>query len=223
MATSATTSRPPSSARTRFTLALRLRLINKKTPNAATAVECWKDDIVITQHPTVRSASEVSLLHCSNNHTEVRESPSKRAHLLGSLSPLVFKVARFRAIKSTYLTHCRLGHGNPRRWGCRRHVSGNRCRVQWWLGHLWAHLQHLEGTSTLGPSKKMDEHKKGPVLNNVIMLIFNERWSISTNLMSTLLAFSMSLHSPFVRLTAEQTKVVTLIAPLNRYVFEMFF
>ena len=42
---------------------------------------CWKDDIVILQHPTVRSASEVSLLHCSTNPTQVREF-TKQVHTL---------------------------------------------------------------------------------------------------------------------------------------------
>ena len=69
-AISATTSRPPSSARTIF---ISVASNYERDPNTATAAKCWKDDIVILQHPTVRSASEVSLLHCSNIYTEVRE------------------------------------------------------------------------------------------------------------------------------------------------------
>ena len=38
-----------------------------------------------------------------------------------------------------------------------------------------------------------------------------ERGSISANLKSAWLAFSMRLHTPFVRLLAEQTKVVTMV------------
>ena len=47
--------------------------------------------------------------------------------------------------------------------------------------------------------------------------------SVSTNLMSTQLAFSMRLHTPFVWRPAERTKVVPMDAPQNRYGFEMFF
>ena len=41
--------------------------------------------------------------------------------------------------------------------------------------------------------------------------------------MSTWLAFSIRHHTPFVWLPAERTKVVTIGALLNKYVFEMFF
>ena len=44
-------------------------------------------------------------------------SVSKRPHSPRSVSPFGFKVARFRAIKPTYLTHCRLRRENPREWG----------------------------------------------------------------------------------------------------------
>ena len=63
-------------------------------PNAITAAVCWKDDIVILQHPTVRSASEVSLLHWATSPQRSQCSPSKRAHLVGPRSPLAFNVAR---------------------------------------------------------------------------------------------------------------------------------
>ena len=48
-----------------------------------------------------------------------------------------------------------------------------------------------------------------------------EECSISANLMSARLAFSMSLHTPFVQLLTERTKEVTMDAPPNKYGFEM--
>ena len=121
---------------------------------------------------TRQSEAQVKWACCTAaiSKLKVESSLSKRAHLLGSLSVLALKVAWFRAIKPSYLTHCRLRHGHLCGWGCRRHVSGSRRRAQLWLSHLWIHLQHLEGTSTLGLSKDMGEHKQRPALNNKIML-----------------------------------------------------
>ena len=45
----------------------------QRDPNIEVAPECWKDDKVALQHPTVRLASEVSLLHCINIYVGVRE------------------------------------------------------------------------------------------------------------------------------------------------------
>ena len=57
----------------------------------------------------------------------------------------------------------------------------------------------------------MVEHKQWPALSNKIMLFFKEGSSISINLMSAWLTFSMRLHTPFVRLPAKRTKVVTVL------------
>ena len=53
----------------------------QKDPITATVAVCWKDNIVILQYQTVRSASEVSPLDCSNIHTEVWKI-TKQAHTL---------------------------------------------------------------------------------------------------------------------------------------------
>ena len=81
------------------------------------------------------STSEVNLLHCKTSTLRFKSSPSKCTHLLGSLSLLTFKEARFRAIKPTYLTHCWLLHRNPCGWRCQQHVS-SWCRAQWWFSRL---------------------------------------------------------------------------------------
>ena len=50
---------------------------------------------------------------------------------------------------------------------------------------------------------------------------FKEGCSISASRMFTRLAFSTTRHTPFVRLPAERTKVVTMGAPFNKYGLEM--
>ena len=63
------------------------------------------------------------------------------------------------------------------------------------------------GTSALTTCKRQGAHRQ---YDNAFL---RERSSIFANLMSTRLAFSMSLHTPFVRLPVERTKAVTMRAP----------
>ena len=86
-------------------------------------------------------------------------------HLFGSLSPLTFKVARFRDIKPTYLTHCRLWSGSRRGWGSRRRASEIRCRAQSWLGRPWTFLRHLVDTAALGNYRNKDNRKRKKLEN----------------------------------------------------------
>ena len=76
----------------------------------------------------------------------------------------------------------------------------------------WKFLRHLGGTSALGPDRTICEHKSGPCPNKKTS--FFKRG---------VLQFHQPCVSPFVRLPAVQTKVVTMSAPLNRYGFEFFF
>ena len=101
-ATSATTNRLSSSARTRFTSVLRLR--TKRLQH------CCSCRVLKGRHKssssTWQSAAQVEWVSCAAVTFTLRfeSSPIKRAHLLGSFNSLAFNVARFRAIKTTYLT-----------------------------------------------------------------------------------------------------------------------
>ena len=142
-ATSATTNLPPSPAKTRLTIALRLRstireiLALQRLPNAEKAPKFSLS--------TWQSSSQVKCVCCTvaTSTQRFESSPNKQAHFLGSLSPLEFKVARFRDIKPTYLADCRLWSGSRRGWGYQRRASEIQCRAQSWLGHPWTLLWHL--------------------------------------------------------------------------------
>ena len=63
----------------------------------------------------------------------------------------------------------------------------------------------------------MGEHKTGTHPAQNVNAFLGVVCSISANLMSALLAFSMRRHTPFVRLLGERTKLVAMGAPLNKY------
>ena len=131
-------------------------------------------------------------------------SPSKQARLLGSLSPLVFNMARFRAIKPTYFTHWRLRHGNPLRvrtlTACLRDSVPSSDVTQPSLDTPTT----SRGTPTLGPRKMMGEHNKDP-------LHFRQPYVCPTGLLNK------TPHA--LRAAPSRAKG----APLNKYGFEMFF
>ena len=110
----ARTCRPPSFARTRFTSTVRMRPISKEIPTLLLLLYAERN--VNASSCVWQSAAQVKWVSCTAATFTPRfeSSPSKREHLLGSLSTLIFKVARFRVIKPTYLTQCWLLSGNPR-------------------------------------------------------------------------------------------------------------
>ena len=110
----------PLSAKTRLTSALRLHPTSKKSPTQLRLP--YAERTTKSSSSTRKSAGQVKWVSCTAGRStpSFESSPSKCEHLLGSLSPLTFKVARFRDIKPTYLTHCQQRSGNPRRLGCRR-------------------------------------------------------------------------------------------------------
>ena len=100
-ATSATANQLPSPAKTRLTFASRLRLISRETP--ALQQLSYAEKTTKSFSSTRESAVQMKWVSCITTSSAQRfeSSPSKRAHLLGSLSPLIFTLARFKVI----LTH----------------------------------------------------------------------------------------------------------------------
>ena len=116
-ATSATTNRPSSPANTRLTIALRLRPTTRETPVLQPMPNAEK-----TSKSCLSTWQSSSQVKWATSTPRFKSSPSKHMHLLGSRSPLTFKVTKF-----TDQTH--LPPGNP--WGCgyRRRASEIRCRT----------------------------------------------------------------------------------------------
>ena len=117
--------RSPSPAITTFTSASRLRPNSKETPAPLRLL--YAEKMIKSFSSTRQSTSQMKWVSCTAATFTLRfeSSPSKREHLLGSLSLLAFNVARFRDIKPTYLTHCQLRAGSPLRWWCQRPDVGN--------------------------------------------------------------------------------------------------
>ena len=91
-ATSTTTSRPPSPAKTTSTSASRLRPTSKETP--ALVPLPYAEKTLKSLSSTRQSAPQVKWVSCTAATSTPRflSSPSKRAHLLESLNPLTFKL-----------------------------------------------------------------------------------------------------------------------------------
>ena len=129
-ATSATTNRLPSPAKATSTSASRLRPTSKETP--ALVRLPYAEKTLKSLSSARQSALQVKWVSCTAATSTPRflSSASKRVHLLESLSPLTFKLARFKAINPTYPTQCRLRAGNSSGWGCWLLDAGNRYKVQ---------------------------------------------------------------------------------------------
>ena len=114
---------PRSSAKTIFTSALWLYPTSKETPMLLWLL--YAERMTKSFSSIRQSVVQVKCVSWTEATCTLRfeSSLSRCAHLLGSLSPLAFKVARFRAIKPTYLTHCRLWTWNHWEWGSQQCVT----------------------------------------------------------------------------------------------------
>ena len=116
-ATSATTSRPLSSAKTRLTITLRLHPTNRESQTLQRLSNTERT--TKSSSSTRQSFVQVKWVSCTAATSILRfeSSPSKLSHLLGSFGLLMFKLATFRIILTHLPIQCRRWSGNPREWG----------------------------------------------------------------------------------------------------------
>ena len=114
------------SQRTRTVDAMRREGWPQHCPLSYDQARCIHSPFVECYEKTLKYSPQMKWVSCTavTSILRVLSSASKRAHLLESLSPLTFNVARFKSIRPTYLTHYRLRTGHPPEWGCRRLEEG---------------------------------------------------------------------------------------------------
>ena len=133
--TSATASQPPLSVKTRLTSVLRLCPTSKETPPLQGLLNVEKMTKLFSS--TWQSAVQVKWITAAASTQRFESLRSRCIHLLGSLSPFTFKLARFRAILNHFPIQCLHRSRNPWGWGCWWPVSGSQCWAQWSLDPPW--------------------------------------------------------------------------------------